>query len=133
MTLDKVVYFLGLSFGAASFVVLASVALPATSTASAAAPAAPRDAQVIWDKLCKSCHGSDGRGNDAKAKTLKIEPALLNLGREGTENLTRDELKTIVLEGKEKMPAYRKKVRPEEVDALLELAEQIAAGARKPQ
>lgn len=45
--------------------------------------------------------------------------------------MTKDELKTIVLEGKEKMPAYKTKVKPEEIDALVDLAETIAAGARK--
>jgi len=128
MSLEKFAYFLSLSLGAASFALFFSVT--PTSLASAAA-ATPREPKAIYDKLCKSCHGADGKGVAAKAATLKIEPVLLNLGREGTEKITRDELKAIVLEGKDKMPAYKTKVTPEEVDALVELAETLAASARK--
>jgi cytochrome c5 len=128
MTLEKAVYFLSLSFGAASLAFVIAGAPPAA--ASAAAPA-PREPQAIWDKLCKSCHGTDGRGNPEKAKTLKIDAIRLNLGREGTEKMTKDELKAIVLEGKEKMPAYKTKVKEDEIDALVGLAETIAEGARK--
>ena len=128
MNLEKAVYFLSLSFGAASLAFVIAGAPPATASAAAAGP---RDPQAIWDKLCKSCHGADGRGNEAKAKTLKIDATLLNLGREGTEKLTKDELKTIVLEGKEKMPSYKTKVKEDEIDALVDLAEKIAVGARK--
>ena len=125
---DKSATTLGLGVAAASLAVLLSAAPPAT--ASGAGAAGPRDPQAIWDKLCKSCHGTDGKGVAAKATTLKIDPVLLNLGREGTEKMTRDERKTIVLDGKEKMPAYKTKVKEDEIDALVELAEKIAAGAR---
>lgn len=128
MNLEKAVLFFGLAVGATSFALMASVAPPAIASAG---DAAPRDPQALWDKLCKSCHGADGKGVATKAATLKIDPVLLNLGREGTDKLTREELKTIVLDGKEKMPAYKTKVKPEEIDALVELAETIAAGARK--
>ena len=133
MNFEKVIFFLCLSLGGASFVFAISTGMPNTlvSVAEAAEPAAPREPQAIWDKLCKSCHGTDGRGNAEKAKTLKIDPVLLNLGREGTENLTAEERKTILLEGKEKMPAYKTKVKAEELDPLLKLAEEMAANARK--
>ncbi len=114
MNLQKAATFVGLSLGAASLALLMSVA-PPTATASAAGTAGPRDPQAIWDKLCKSCHGTDGKGVAAKATTLKIDAVLLNLGREGTEKMTRDELKTIVLDGKEKMPAYKTKVKEDEI------------------
>ena len=122
-------YALCLALGGGSIAVIASTAPPVT--AEAAAPAPPREAQAIWDKLCKSCHGADGKGVATKAKTLKIEPILLDLGREGTDKLTLEEQKAILLEGKEKMPPFKTKVKPEEVDALLELAGKIAAEARK--
>lgn len=129
MKLARTLYLICLGFGAGSIGILALTAPP--GTAEGAAPAAPREPQAIWDKLCKSCHGENGKGNPEKAKTLKIDATLLDLGRAGTETLTREELKTILLEGKEKMPSYKTKVKPEEVDPLLDLAEKIAAGARK--
>ena len=128
MRLESAIYFLSLSFGAAGFVFAGVAAAPIAHAADAAAP---REPQAIYDKLCKSCHAEDGRGNAAKAATLKIDPALLNLGRPGTETLTQEDRKAILLDGKEKMPSYKSKVKPEEVDPLLELAEKLAAGARK--
>ena len=129
MRLARTLYFLCLSLGTASLGLLAFGA--PQPVASAADVPAPRDAQAIWDKLCKSCHGTDGKGVEAKAKVLKIDATLLDLGREGTEKLTRDDHRTIVLEGKEKMPAYAKKVKPEEVEPLLDFVEKLADEARK--
>lgn len=128
MRFESAIYFLSLSLGAAGFVLAGVASAP---IAHASAPAGPREPQAIYDKLCKSCHAEDGRGNAAKAKTLKIDPALLNLGRPGTENLTPEELKTIILEGKEKMPSYKSKLKPEEVDPLVELSAKLAGDARK--
>lgn len=103
----------------------------ALTTAEAADAPAPREPQAIWDKLCKSCHGADGKGVAAKAKTLKIDATLLDFSREGADKLTVEEKKTLLLEGKDKMPAFKTKVKAEEIDPLLELADKIATEARK--
>ena len=124
----KALYFLCVALGAGSLAVLVSAAPPGTA---GAAESAPREAQAIWDKLCKSCHGADGKGVATKAKTLKIEAVLLDLGREGTDKVTPEDQKKILLEGKEKMPPFKTKLKAEEIDPLLELANKIAAEARK--
>ena len=130
MRLSTGLYFLCLSLGGASLAMLVAAAPPAI--ASAADPAAPRDPQAVWDKLCKSCHGADGKGNPEKAKTLKIDVAKLDLGREESKAMTREEKKAQLLDGKDKMPAYKTKVKPDEVDPLLDLVEKITEEARKP-
>ena len=100
-----------------------AIAPPAAIAASAVAPLADvASVQARYDKLCKSCHGVDGRGVAAKAATLKIEPEKLNLGRAEVKDVSRDDQRKFLLEGKEKMPAYAKKLKPEEVDPLLDLA-----------
>lgn len=90
-----------------------------------------RDSQAIYDKLCVSCHAADGKGNPEKAKTLKIDPILLNLGRRTEEDkLTKEQTKEITLHGKDKMPAYEKKLKAEEVDPLVDFVYDLSAKAR---
>jgi cytochrome c5 len=83
-----------------------------------------------FERLCVSCHAHDGRGNPEKARALKIDRALLNLGRKETETLSRDDLRAILLRGKNKMPAYEKKLKPPEVEPVLDHALQLASALR---
>ena len=88
------------------------------------------DGKASYDKLCASCHGADGKGNPTKAGILKLDPAVLNLGRPETATATRDQLKEMVVKGKGKMPAYEKKLTAQEVDPVLDYAMQLAAAIR---
>ncbi len=81
--------------------------------------------QPSYDKLCKSCHGADGKGNPVKAGVLKIDAKLLDFHRDEAKALDRDAKKKILLEGKDKMPAYGKKLSPGDVDPLLDLVERL--------
>jgi mono/diheme cytochrome c family protein len=80
--------------------------------------------------MCASCHGPDGRGNAKKAKALKIDPELLNLGRPGAATLSREELRAIFLDGRGKMPAYEQKLEPAAADAVLDHALELAKRIR---
>jgi cytochrome c6 len=88
------------------------------------------DGKATYDKSCASCHGADGRGNEAKAKILKIDAATLNLGRPEGAAMTRDELKARILQGKGKMPAYEKKLAPADVDPVLDYVIELAKAIR---
>jgi mono/diheme cytochrome c family protein len=88
------------------------------------------EGKATYDRLCASCHGADGRGNVEKAKALKIDPELLDLGRPAVAGLTRDQLRSILLEGKDKMPAYEQKLKPAEVDPVLDYAIELARNTR---
>ena len=94
---------------------------------------ASADGKATYDRLCASCHGADGRGNREKAKALKIEPTLLDLGRPDGASLGRDQLRVILLQGKDKMPAYQQKLEPAEVDAVLDYAIELAKKIRGQQ
>lgn len=89
------------------------------------------EAPAAYDKHCKSCHGADGAGNADKAKMLKIEPEKLNLGRAESASITKDEAKKITLEGKGKMPSYEKKLKPEEVDPVVDHALSLGKALRE--
>ena len=93
--------------------------------------AAPADGKKLYTRHCKSCHGADGRGNPEIAKTLKIDPKILNLGRAESADLTRDQAKQIVLAGKEKMPSFQKKLKEGEPDPVTDYALALAAEIRK--
>lgn len=98
---------------------------PASASGAGAATGAP-GIQARYEKLCASCHASDGKGNPKKATVLKIDAARLDLSREEAKGLSRDEKKAILLEGREKMPAYAKKLKPEEVEPMLDYVAELA-------
>lgn len=87
---------------------------------------ADADGKATYARHCASCHGPEGLGNAEKAKALKIDPLLLDLGRPEAAVLGRDQLRTILLKGKGKMPAYEQKLKPGELDAVLDYAIELA-------
>jgi len=105
------------------FLLLVILSLPAAAVADDAGKAP-------YDKMCASCHGPDGKGNADKAKALKIDANLLNLGRPEGKDIPRDKLKEVLLNGKEKMPGYAKKLKPAEVDPVLDYAIGLAKAIR---
>src|SRR5262249_40558106 len=94
------------------------------------AAAVHADGKAIYDKSCKSCHADDGKGNAKMAGNLKIDAAVLNLGRDENKDLTRDQLKAVVSDGKNKMPAYGKKLAAADLDAALDYAMELAKTIR---
>jgi cytochrome c6 len=86
--------------------------------------------KAVYDKQCASCHGADGKGNAKRATMLKIDAAKLDLTRAEAAGMTADQKKTVLVEGKGKMPAYGKKLKPEEVDAVLNHAMALAGGGK---
>ncbi len=96
---------------------LLPLALAAALMATAAQAGDP--AAAMYTKKCATCHSADGHGDAKKAAVLKIEPALLDFNRPASLSLGADELRKIVAEGKGKMPAYGKTLKPAEIDALV--------------
>ena len=70
----------------------------------------------LYGKHCASCHGKDGR-----AKTFK---ARFNHARDLTDPLWQDEVSderlfNSIMNGRKKMPAYRKKLTEAQVNSLI--------------
>lgn len=80
---------------------------------------AAEDGKKVYDKKCASCHGKDGKGNAAMLKMLKVDASLLNLIDKGTQDKTDEELVSITSKGLNKMPAYGKELKDEEINGIV--------------
>ena len=85
-------------------------------------------AQNVADKIyktnCVLCHGSDGSGSSPSGKALKAQ----DLRSELIQKKTDAELTTSITQGKGKMPAFGKKLKP---DGIAELVAYIRALPKK--
>ena len=124
---------------ALSCIALALVGIACTETAtptnssaprSASAPAAPTataapspsvdelaNARANYTKNCEGCHGPDGQGGRVKVdnKQLKVP----SLRAEHAIKHTDAQIIDFITNGHEEMPAFKDKLRPEEVTELV--------------
>ncbi|MBI4404488.1 MAG: cytochrome c [Deltaproteobacteria bacterium] len=87
-------------------------------------------AKEYFERKCVSCHAADGGGDVDKAKFLGVTIDQLNLVKTETINAKRENLKTVLLDGKNSMPAYRK-LKEGEVDALIDYMLGLGRGIAK--
>ena len=96
-----------------------TLAWPITQALAADADAG----KAAYEKNCAGCHGADGKGNPAVAKTLG-EKGLNIVGKETTAKSDEALLK-IIAEGAGKMPPS-KKLTKEEQKAVLQYSRSLA-------
>lgn len=72
--------------------------------------------KAVYDKNCAGCHGADGKGNPALAKTLGEKG--LNIVNKETKAKSDEALLKIIAEGAGKMPASKKLSKDEQKQAL---------------
>jgi cytochrome c6 len=73
------------------------------------------DADKIYKKNCVLCHAADGSGSSASGKTLGAK----DLRSELVQKETDVELANFITQGKGKMPAFGKKLKPEDIKQLV--------------
>ncbi len=90
--------------------------LGATSliTRPGSVPAA--NAAQIYEKQCASCHGKDGRAKTIKGK---LKHARNFTDAEWQGKVSDERIFNSINNGKEKMPAYGKKLSQEQIEALV--------------
>jgi mono/diheme cytochrome c family protein len=66
----------------------------------------------LWNTHCKSCHGAKGLGDGNKAAQLKTEPG--DFSKADTQAQTDGSLFYKTSEGRDDMPAFKKKIPDEE-------------------
>ncbi|MFM2152213.1 MAG: hypothetical protein RL199_648 [Pseudomonadota bacterium] len=99
--------------------------LPALLALSAGAVRAEEIAPV-WTKQCKSCHGADGKGDTEMGKKSKAED-LTTAAWQG--RMTDAKIRNAIENGvpKTKMKAYKEKLSPEQIDALVTYVRSLKA------
>ena len=80
--------------------------------------------KAIYDKLCVSCHGKDGKGNPAMAKAMGEKG--LNLVSKEVQAKKDDELLKVIVEGAGKMPASGKNLSKQEQKDVLTYTRSLA-------
>ena len=110
--MKHVLFILFLVMFAASYPTL----LGATSliTRPGSVPAA--NAAQIYEKQCASCHGKDGRAKTIKGK---LKHARNFTDAEWQGKVSDERIFNSINNGKEKMPAYGKKLSQEQIEALV--------------
>jgi len=88
-----------------------------------ARPATPQDkGAALYKQKCAACHGPDGKGDTAAGKSTKVR----SFSDPDVMKQTDDELAAAIEKGKNKMPAYGKSLKPEEIKALVAYVRSLA-------
>ena len=76
--------------------------------------------QKVFDARCAVCHGIDAKGSPSMAKTLKVDPLVLDLTRPGILHKSTGELKDAVANGHYKMPKHRETLTPQQIKSVVQ-------------
>jgi cytochrome c6 len=97
---------------------LGSLCLAALTLFSANAKADAQAGAATFKAKCVSCHGADGKGKEALKTQDMASPAV--------QNMSDAELTAITTDGKGKMPAYGKSLKPDQIKDLIAYIRSLA-------
>ena len=80
--------------------------------------ASAADARTIYNRQCVSCHGRDGRGQTRKGRQTRARDMTM---AEWQDDVSDERLFNSISNGRGKMPAFRKKLSENDIDALVSL------------
>ena len=83
---------------------------------------AAQDAAGLYKGKCSACHGADGKGDTAMGKKM----GLRDFASPEVQKMSDDQLSTIIADGKDKMPSYKKSLKPEQVKDLVGFIRSLA-------
>ena len=84
------------------------------ATEARTADLAQRSGAAVYSQMCSRCHGSDGRAKTPKGRSVGAADLTSNDWSPDTARDTRT-----VTRGKEDMPAFRGKLNPAEIQAVI--------------
>ncbi len=108
---------------------LAALVGPAARAADPAkdAPAFDGNIQKYWNDACARCHGANGNGRDAAGKQLPDAGFDFTDTRKANKKKDSDWVQ-VTLNGKDKMPAYKARLKAEDVQRMItEIIRKFAA------
>jgi cytochrome c6 len=83
---------------------------------------AENTAEATYKAKCAVCHGPDGKGETSLGKTNKLR----DLGSADVQKQSDADLAGIVTNGKNKMPAYGKSLKPDQIKDLVAYVRSLA-------
>jgi mono/diheme cytochrome c family protein len=98
-----------------SRLVVATVSISFIALASPGFVRAQNDTDKIYKTRCVLCHAPDGSGNSPSGKALKAE----DLRSDVVQKKSDTELTAAITSGKGKMPAFAKKLKPDQIAQLV--------------
>lgn len=78
--------------------------------------------ETLFKTKCATCHGPDGKADTPSGKSMKIR----SFSDPETKKMSDDELAAIIEKGKNKMPAYGKSMKPDEIKAMVAYIRSVA-------
>ncbi|MCF6156194.1 MAG: cytochrome c [Candidatus Brocadia sp.] len=80
------------------------------------------NAKDLFNYHCATCHGTDGKGTK-RGRELKV-PNLADADWQATK--TDEEILNSIINGKNKMPRWNDKIKPEEIQTLAKYVRELA-------
>jgi mono/diheme cytochrome c family protein len=77
--------------------------------------AAAQDASATYKAKCSACHGADAKGETPVGKKMGIK----DLASPEVQKMSDAELTTVISDGKDKMPSYKKSLKPDQIKELV--------------
>lgn len=84
---------------------------------------AAQDAASLFRAKCAACHGANGKGDTPMAKKM----GLRDFASPEVQKMSDDELAAIIGDGRDKMPSYKKSLKPDQIKALVGYIRSLAA------
>ena len=84
------------------------------------------DIQKYWTDACARCHGVNGNGRDNNGTPLPDAGFDFTDSRKANKKKDSDWIK-VTLEGKDKMPAFKDKMAPADVEKMIPIMRKFAA------
>jgi mono/diheme cytochrome c family protein len=80
-----------------------------------------QDAAALFKSKCALCHGEDGSGNTPTGKALKAK----DLRSDEVQKKSDAELTEVITKGRNKMPPFGQKLKPEQIQQLVGYIRQL--------
>ena len=119
---ERLKFGLVLSIVLAVFSIFTFAGLSRTAPLNKSGALASGDAKATFDAKCASCHGKDGR---AKTMRGKLSHARNLSDAQWQADVTDERLFNSISNGRNKMPAFKKKLSEAEIDALVSYVRQL--------
>lgn len=79
------------------------------------------DAASLFKSKCALCHAEDGSGNSPTGRAMKAK----DLRSEETQKKSDAELTQVITQGRNKMPPFGQKLKPEQIQQLVAYIHQL--------